>query len=291
VTDRPPPQEGKLEKAEGSVLSPTPAPPARDSAAWPPAGDATLELALKELVKYYRHSTAGRLVAGIVHQLNSPLQVLSFQLELLEQKSREVLEILAGGPAPAAARLLPLTNYRREKLRQFRAELDRLHSLARRLVRQGIHEDSQDRQPLNLNELLEEELNLYQANPFLKHQVRQAWRLQPGLPLIYGHYLDFSQSWRNLLDNALEALAEVERRELQVVTALEEGRLTLALGDTGGGIPPEVRPWLFQPFVTSKRGHAGLGLFMARRLLAPYGAEIRVARIDGVTWVKVSLPI
>jgi signal transduction histidine kinase len=284
------PQEEKLGKAEVSVLGSAPEPQSRATAAWPPSGAAALKLALAELVKYYRHSGAGRLVAGIVHQMNSPLQVLSFQLELLEQKAREELEILGGRPSPAAARLLPLHNYRREKLCQCRAEIDRLHSLARRLVRQGIHEDTQDKQPLNLNELIEEELTLYQANPFFKHQVRREWRLKPGLPLVYGHYLDFSQSWRNLLDNALQALEEVERREVQVVTAYEDRRLTLALGDTGLGIPPEVRPWLFQPFVTTKQGHAGLGLFMAQRLLAPYGAEIRVERLDGVTWVKVAMP-
>jgi signal transduction histidine kinase len=283
-------QEEKLGKAAAPVPGPVPEPQTRATAAWPPSDAAALELALQELVKYFRHSGAGRLVAGIVHQMNSPLQVLSFQLELLEQKAREELEILAGCSSPAAARLLPLSNYRQEKLRQFRAEVDRLQTLARRLVRQGIHEDTQDKQPLNLNELIEEELTLYQANPFFKHQVRREWRLKPGLPLVYGHYLDFSQSWRNLLDNALQALEEVERREVQVVTAYEDRRLTLALGDTGLGIPPEVRPWLFQPFVTTKQGHAGLGLFMAQRLLAPYGAEIRVERLDGVTWVKVAMP-
>ena len=46
----------------------------------------------------------------------------------------------------------------------------------------------------------------------------------------------------------------------------------------GAGIPPEIRPRIFEPFFTTKgngeNGHAGLGLFMARRLLAPYGGEI-----------------
>jgi signal transduction histidine kinase len=250
-----------------------------------------LERSLNELVRYYRHSGAGRLVAGLVHRMNTPLQVLSFQLELLEQKSREEPEVLAGCPAPAAERLAWLHDYRREKIRQFRGEIDKLQALVHRLLLQGIHEAEQDRQPLDLNQIIEAELELYQAQPFFQHQVQKNIRLQSGLPPIYGHYLDFSQSFRNLLDNALEAMAQAPRRELTVVTALKEGRRVLAVSDTGPGFPPEVRTRLFQPFCTTKQGHAGLGLCLVRRLLVPYGAAIRVDSTPGATRVKVYLPL
>jgi signal transduction histidine kinase len=109
------------------------------------------------------------------------------------------------------------------------------------------------------------------------------------------HYLDFSQSFRNLLENALEAMEGAARRRLTVVTAFAGGQRLLQLGDTGPGIPPEVAPRIFEPFFTTKRsgdnGHAGLGLFMARRLLAPYGGEIRVDSVPGETWVTLTLPV
>jgi signal transduction histidine kinase len=251
---------------------------------------AGLERALDELVRYYRHSAAGRLVTGIAHRLSTPLQVLSFQLELLEQKNREEAAILATGPTPLAATLTPLHDYRLEKIKQFRREIDKLQSLARSLIQQGVHEEAGPQQPLDLNRLIEDQLQLYAANPFFHHRVQREIRLQP-LPPLYGYYLDFSQSFRNLLDNALEALEETKQRQLMIVTTLQDGHPALAVGDTGPGISPEVLPQIFQPFFTTKRGHAGLGLFMVRRLLAPYQAEIRVDSSPGATWVKVYLPV
>ena len=79
--------------------------------------------------------------------------------------------------------------------------------------------------------------------------------------------------------------------QLTVATALQEGCRVLLVGDTGTGIPRETMPLIFEPFFTPRRDHAGLGLFMVQRLLAPYGAEIRVESAPGATWVTVSLPV
>ena len=71
--------------------------------------------------------------------------------------------------------------------------------------------------------------------------------------------------------------------------------MLVRLGDTGVGIPPGVLPRIFEPFFTTKGtpggDRAGLGLFMVRRLLAPYQAEIRVDSAPGETWVRVSIPV
>jgi signal transduction histidine kinase len=264
-----------------------------------PAGakpaDILLERCFRELIRYYRHSGVGRLCRGLVHRMNSPLQVLFFQLELLEQKSLEELSLLPGIPHPAAERLQALQRYRMKKIRQVRRELENLQSLSLTLTRHGAHEDAEDRLPLDLNELCRQELDLYQANPFFKHQVEKEFSFQEGLPAICGHYIDFSQSFRNLLDNALEAMHGAARRSLTVTTALADGRLLLQLGDTGPGIAPAILPRIFEPFFTTKTngptGHAGLGLFLARRLLAPYGGEIRVQSLPGETWVTMALPV
>jgi signal transduction histidine kinase len=156
---------------------------------------------------------------------------------------------------------------------------------------QGAHEETEDRLLLDLNEIYRQELDFYLANPFFKHRLEKHFHFHAGLPPIYGHYIDFSQSFRNLLENALEAMEGCERRRLTVATGLEKGRRLLHLGDTGPGIPPEIRPRLFEPFFTTKADRAGLGLFMARRLLSPYGGEIMINSVPGETWVTVVLPL
>jgi len=198
-----------------------------------PAADELLERCFQELVRLYRHSSVGRRCLGIVHQMNTPLQVLSFQLELLEQKAREEVDLLAESPLTGADRLVTLSRYRQEKFPQMQDELEKLRHLVRSLVLQGGHEATQEKVPLDLNQVCRQELELYLAQPFFKHRVTREFHFQDGLPLLYGHYIDFSQSFRNLIDNALEAMEGRDRRHLTVVTAWRDGRLIVRLGDTG----------------------------------------------------------
>ncbi|MEW6386946.1 MAG: HAMP domain-containing sensor histidine kinase [Thermodesulfobacteriota bacterium] len=260
----------------------------------PESAEILLERCWAELVKYYRHSAVGQRCLGIVHNFNTPLQVLSFHLELLEQKSKEELQLLQEH-LPAQEKLRPLYDYRQQKLKQLSREVENLQTMTQRLVQQGIHEDLQEKIFLDLNRVYQDELEFYLANPFFKHQVEKDFQFQPDLPPIYGHYIDFGQSFRLLVDNALEALKEVERRLLIVETDQYEGYRRLRLGDTGTGIPPEILPRVFEPFFTTKstpdKPRAGLGLFMARRLLTPYGGQIQVESRPGETWVTVLLPL
>jgi signal transduction histidine kinase len=133
------------------------------------------------------------------------------------------------------------------------------------------------------------------AEPFFKHRVEREFTFTPGLPPIHGHYVDFSQSFRHLVDNALEAMAESPSPVLTVTTQLEKNCRVLRVGDTGVGITPEDKDRLFQPFFTTKstpdQPRAGLGLYMARRLLAPYKGEIAIESRPGQTWVTVCLPV
>jgi len=227
--------------------------------------------------------------------MNTPLQVISFQLELLEQKAQEEAAELRALPSGTAERLQDLYIYRDEKLKQFRQEVDHLREMIYRIVLQAVHEGEEEYCYLDLNQIFQEELALYLADPFFKHRVEKEFTFMPGLPLIYGHYIDFSQSFRLVVDNALEAMAESPRRRLTVTTSMEGGCRVLQVGDTGEGIPPQVLPHLFEPFFTTKgteeEPRAGLGLFMTRRLVEPYGGDVTVESLNGETRVTVRWPL
>jgi signal transduction histidine kinase len=216
-------------------------------------------------------------------------------LDLLEQKAREELDLITESPRADTEPLVALNHYRRTKFSQLRQELNRLQDITRSLVVQGVHEDALEKFPLDLNQLYRQELELYQAQPFFKHQVTGEFHFQDSLPLFSGHYIDFSQSFRNLIDNSLEAMEGTDHPRLTVETACRDRRFILRIGDTGVGIPPVNLPRIFQPFFTTKQtpggDRAGLGLFMVRRLLTPYQAEIRVDSDSGGTWVTVTFPV
>jgi signal transduction histidine kinase len=236
----------------------------------------------------------GRRCTGVIHNMNTPLQVISFQLELLQQKSQEEATLLSGLRNQMAPELHALHEYRHDKLTQMQREVDHLREMIHRLALQAVHEGKEEHCYLDLNQIFQDELELYVADSFYKHRVEKDFSFTPGLPPIYGHYVDFSQSFRHLVDNALEAMADSPRRLLTVTTSLIKDCRILKIGDTGEGIPPSLESQLFQPFFTTKSTpeapRAGLGLFMTRRLLEPYKGEITIESRPGKTVVSVCLP-
>jgi len=254
-----------------------------------------LERCFTELVRYYRYSSVGQRCTGIIHNMNTPLQVLSFVVDVMEQKSSEEMACFPEENPRLCQDLQTLAENRLKNLRQLRHEVDNLLSMSRQLVYQGMHESHHDPLLLDLNQIIQGELELYRANLFFKHRVTKKFRFHEKLPPISGYYIDFSQSFRLLVDNALEAMENQEPRELHVETALEQGHRLIRIGDSGSGIPQEALPFIFEPFFTTKgtpeKPRAGLGLFMVKRLLAPYRAQITITSRPGETWATVRLPL
>jgi len=213
-------------------------------------------------------------VKGIVHNLNGSLQILSMQMEMLQ-------------------RILPQDEEKiREQVEKCFGQMDRMKEMLDLLLQKGIHEDQEAPQMINLNELLEEELALLKHNLFFKHQVKVHKDLAPSLPLLKGCYLDFSQGLANLILNALEALEDSSAKELTLMTQAKGGQVQVIIKDTGCGIPENLKPRLFKPFVSSKGGkHPGMGLYIARVLLSPYGASFHYSSQKGETVFEVHFPL
>lgn len=230
---------------------------------------------LPAFVDQYRRSALGSLVKGVVHNLNGLLQVLSLQLELL-QKACQQEERVRTFLFPKVARC-------QEQLEKMRLQVEVL-------FQKGVRDEQEGPQPIQLNELLEENLALLHHDLFFKHRVKVRKEFAPQLRPVHGSYIDFSQAFWNLLQNALEAMEESCWKELTVATGERRGWLQVSIRDTGCGIPEGIRPLLFQPFVTSKEGHYGLGLFFSRLLLGRYGATFRVSSREGGTVLSVRLP-
>ena len=80
----------------------------------------------------------------------------------------------------------------------------------------------------------------------------------------------------NLLMNAMDAMDEVqtEERLLAIRTSQREDAIELAVSDTGGGIPADRLPRLFDAFFTTKRDGLGLGLAIARSIIEVHGGRL-----------------
>jgi len=235
------------------------------------------EKLLSAFIERYRHATLGRLLQGVLHNLNGSLQVLSMQMELLERMAGRQ----EGGVSPEIQGQIAKCL---EQLDQFQVTLDVL-------LQKGVHDDQSEHQMVSLNDLLEEELSILHHNLFFKHHVRIHKAFAASLPLLKGSYPNFSQGLLPLIENAVEAMADSERKELTIVTGLQGNRIQVQIKDTGDGIPEDVQANLFKPFFTTKAGnHPGLGLYVARTLLSPYGASFHCSSGGGETVFEVSFP-
>ena len=114
--------------------------------------------------------------------------------------------------------------------------------------------------------------------------------LDPNLPPVQGVGAELNQIWANLVDNALDAVAQEGH---VTVTARPEGnRVLVEIADDGPGIPPDIRERIFDPFFTTKdvgQG-TGLGLDIVRRTLERHDGEIDVESRPGRTVFRVRLP-
>ena len=96
----------------------------------------------------------------------------------------------------------------------------------------------------------------------------------------------------NLMRNAMEAMRDSPVKQLAVtVHRHDESRLRVEVSDTGSGIPPEIEPQLFQPFVTSKPGGMGIGLSISRRIIEAHGGELSVASSPQGATFAFTLPV
>jgi two-component system, NtrC family, sensor kinase len=114
---------------------------------------------------------------------------------------------------------------------------------------------------------------------------------EASLPRVHADETQLELALLNLVTNALDAMPSGGRLEL-VARASDDG-VTIEVADTGIGIPPEVLPRIFEPWVTTKpRGQgAGLGLSITRDVIAAHGGRMCVRTVEGAgTTFTIDLP-
>ena len=148
-------------------------------------------------------------------------------------------------------------------------------------------------QPVDVTEGLESTLVMI-GHKLRGADVRLEREYAADLPHIEANAGELNQVWTNLVDNAVDAMAEIDRdRVLRVVARAEPDAVVVEVGDTGPGMPREVAARAFDAFFTTKevgRG-TGLGLDIARRIVVErHRGSIEIESGTDGTTMRVRLP-
>ena len=115
------------------------------------------------------------------------------------------------------------------------------------------------------------------------------------LPTVPAYPAELNQVWTNLIDNALSAMGGADGEgTLTLRTTREDNCVLVEVGDTGPGVPDDLRGRIFEPFFTTKpvgQG-TGLGLDISYRIVVQrHGGDLRVESVPGDTRFQVRLPM
>ena len=230
------------------------------------------------------HRNAARSVTGmaamLAHEVKNPLSGIRGAAQLLEEN------------ADAADR---------ELTRLICDEADRICALVDRM---DVFSDRRplERSAVNIHEVLERVRRAAQSG--FARNIRFVEEYDPSLPPVHGNRDLLIQVFLNLVKNAAEA-SPTQGGEIVLSTAFQHGvrlavagsdsrvhlPLVISVADNGDGIPEDLRPHLFDPFVSTKHNGSGLGLALVAKVIGDHGGVIEFDSQPRRTVFRVYLPM
>jgi len=200
-------------------------------------------------------ASVATLVAGLAHEIGTPMGVIQGHAELLESSVAD--------------------ERGRWRLRTIREQIDRISRIIQALLNTARPQQPV-RVPILMDPVLETSLS-FLAEKFRRRQIELERCFAPA-PKILGDSGKLQQLFLNLFLNAVDAMPQGGKLVVNLGTD-REGRVEVRIRDTGIGIPKDQLNQIFQPFYTTKEaGHgSGLGLVVAREIVADHEGQIEVA--------------
>ncbi|MDH4297230.1 MAG: ATP-binding protein, partial [Cyclobacteriaceae bacterium] len=241
-----------------------------------------LESTQSQLIQSEKMASLGELTAGIAHEIQNPLNFVNNFSEVNKELAEELfdaVEINSKDEALKLARSI-IENQNKVVHHGKRAEGIVKSMLLHSRASKG------EKELTDINALCDEYLRLGYHGFRAKDKSFNAefkTELDPNLPKITVVPQDIGRVLLNLINNAFQAVRDVEKPEVVVSTTQTRDKIEIRVKDNGPGIPDAIKEKIFQPFFTTKpTGQGtGLGLSLSYDIVKAHGGELKVKTGEG----------
>jgi len=208
-----------------------------------------------------KYASVGKLAAGIVHEVNNPLDgIIRYTNMLLFQMEKNLIS--------------------KEYLVEIKKGLNKIANITKSLrefSRQVNSERSGENIYVYVDSLIENALEVF--NVALKNNIKVEKRFKTPVPRVKD--LGLSHVFINIIKNALDAMPQGGKLEISI--DVNGAGMEIRFSDTGRGVPEEIKERIFEPFFTTKSAEegTGLGLAISKEIVNKYEGRISVQSVCG----------
>jgi signal transduction histidine kinase len=237
---------------------------------------------LSQLYQSQKMEALGVLIAGVAHEINNPINLIMYNIPLLEKIWKDILPILNDQAVMYPQRKYGglRTDFINNHLMQLISDMDvaakRVTTIVSGLKSFSRFSVQSEKIPIQINLAVENAIRLSQST-LRKLNVEIDLDLENDLPTILGNLQNIEQVILNLVINAAQAI-EHDSGNIRISTRLQpqDGGIRISVSDNGKGVNPAIADKLFDPFITDKqeKGGTGLGLSVSYNLIKAHNGTI-----------------
>lgn len=225
----------------------------------------------EEIIRAGRLSALGEMAAGLAHEINTPLNVILAQVELLTTDHE----------FPAASR---------GALTKIESTVDNIASIIKGLKSMARIDTDRPLEAVRLNELVKDTVNSFMLT--LRHKgIRLILDVPDGDFELLGRPAQLGQVLLNLVNNSVDAVQRLEEKWIRIELKREEAFYLNRVTDSGDGIPEQHLSKIMTPFYTTKKTGTGLGLSLSSAIVRQAGGTLTVDASSANTCFEVRLPV
>ncbi len=230
----------------------------------------------KQSLQSSKLATLGEMAAGIAHEINNPLTIISGNIEMIEFQLRKI-----------NARV-DLTRY----VESCERNISRITNLVSSLKRMSYNNKEEVLEDVELNTIFEDAFSFSKEK--MKHDgIKFSINVDDSSTIVNCNSLYVSQVLLNLVNNAIHAISKHEDPWIKITNKRDKNYIYIEVTDSGKGIATDVADKIFNPFFTTKdiNNGTGLGLSLSKNMAIRSGGDLNLDRGHKNTRFILKIPL